>query len=233
MATAPATAPASINVLVLPADGSKPRLERIETVKQELIPSTFPPKKLFLLGSKAREFYSEYQQDGARVQIITQWPGRSQPAVDFLPDTRGKYWPAEAWETRAAWALQLERRLAVELEPDGPPLRHCFFTMHTDNLERNKRVGNQVSGDVFVLRVSDARDENGRRFYVDEKPEDLSQKLVSHLCDRAAVVVEAAKTWDYVCEKMSRKWGMTVHSPRAWLRAKIVGCIYRAASTMA
>ena len=232
MATAPATAPASINVLVLPADGSKPRLERIETVKQEVIRSTYPPKKLFLLGSEARDFYSEYQQDGARVQIITQWLGYSQPAVDFLPDTRGKYWPAEAWEKRAAWALELEPRLALELMPDGPPLRHCFFTMHTDNLERNKRVGNQVSGDVFVVRVSDARDENGRRFYVDEKPEDLSPTLVNHLSDRAAVIVEAAKTWEFVCEKMSRMWGITVHSPRAWLRDKFVGFILRVASAM-
>lgn len=231
MATAPDTAPASINVLVLPADGSKPRLERIETVKQELIQSTYPPNKLFLLGSRARDDYSEHKQDGADVQIITQWLGHSQPAVDLLPDTRSKYWPAEAWEARAAWALKLEPRLALELEPDGPPLRHCFFTMHTDNLERNKRVGNHVWGDVFVLRVSDARDENGRRFYVDEKPEDLSPKLVNCLCDRAAVVLEAAKTWDYCCEEMSKMWGIKIHSPRAWLRAKVVDCIYRIAST--
>ena len=231
-ATTPAPAPASINVLVLPADGSDHRFERIETVKEEIIPSTTPPNGLLIGSTLRREEYNENKQDGARVQIITHWLGRSQPAVDLLPDTCGKYWPNEAWETRAAWALELEPNIAFILEPNGPPLRHCFFTMHTDNLERNGHVGNHVSGDVFVLRVSDTLDENGRGFYVDEKPE-LSQELVNTLCDRAAVILEATKTWHDCCETLSAWKGFAAHRPFINMYAKWIGWTRKGAGTTA
>ena len=134
-----------------------------------------------------------------------------------LVDTRGKYWSSEAWEKRAVWGLELGPELGAKLEPDGLPLRHCFFTMHTENLERNEHVGYQMSGDVFILRVSDTLDENGHAFYVDEKPGDLSLKLVNALCDRAAVVLKTTKTHDDCCEWMSKYWGITAHRPISWM----------------
>ena len=235
-APAPAPAPSSINDLVLPADGSDPRLKRIETVKEELIPSTGPPDSLWL-GSTLRYECNDFQQDAARIHIFTHWLGRSQPAVDLLPDARGKYWPAEAWEKRAAWGLELRPDLVLELEPDGPPLRHCLFTMHTDNLERNEHVGNHVSGDVFILRVSDTLDENRRRFYVDEKPEDLSQKLVNALCDRAAEILKATKTHDDCCQQMSICKGFAAHFPLKrlgkWIHAKRIASTGNDAGTTA
>ena len=233
MATAPS---ASINVLVLPADGSDPRFERIETVKEELLPSTGPPDDL-RLGSTLRYECNDFQQDAARTHIFTHWLGRSQPAVDLLPDARGKYWPAEAWEKRAAWGLELTPELWLELEPDRTPLGHCLFTMHTDSLERNEHVGNHVSGDVFVLRVSYTLDENRRRFYVDEKPEDLSPKLVDALCDRAAEILKAAKTIDGCCQQMSIFKGFAAHFPLKrlgrWIIAKRIASTGNGAGTTA
>ena len=129
------------------------------------------------------------------------------------------------------WGLELGPELVAELEPDGLPLRHCFFTMHTDNLERNEHIGYQMSGDVFVLRVSDSLDENGRAFYVDEKPEDLSSKLVNALCDRAAVVLKTTKTHDDCCEWMSKYWGITAHRPISWMYHKWIGRTRKGAGT--
>ena len=218
IATAPDLAPAaaSINVLVLPADGSDPRLERIETVREGLIPSTSPPDDLYL-GSTIRRRWKEFQQDVAITQIFMHWVGPSQPAVELLPDTRKKHWPAEAWEKRGAWGFELDPKLDPKLEPRGSPLRHCFFTMHTDNLERNEHVANHVSGDVFVLRVSDTLDENGRGFYMDTTPEDLSPKLVAVICDRVAEGFRTSKELDDCCQQMSIGWRVTAHSGLKWI----------------
>ena len=212
IATTPAPAPKSINVLVLPADGSDPRLERIETVREELIPSTSPPDNLYL-GSTTRKTWKELQQDVAVTHIITHWVGCSQPAVELLPDTRGKHWPVEAWEKRGAWGFETD----PELEPRGPLIRHCFFTMHTENLERNEHVANHVSGDVFVLRVSDTLDENRRGFYVDSTPEDLSPKLVNAICDRVAKGFRTTKELNDCCEQIATGKGITETKLFKWI----------------
>ena len=206
MATAPAAAPASINVLVLPADGSDPRLERIETVKEVLKPSIAPPNRLFL-GSTIRLSWAGLEAEQGRSQIFTHWAGHPQPDVDLLPDTRGKYWPAEAWEKRAMCPLA------------GGVLRHCFYTTHTDNLKRNPHVEDAVSGDVFILRVSDIR--NGRGFYVDMKPEELSPELVASNCKVAVEILKAFKVLDDCCGEASKWWGIKGHRPFTWWHAFI------------
>ena len=50
---------------------------------------------------------------------------------------------------------------------------HMYFTEHTQDLAPNKWIRGQVSGDVFGLALSDAKnvDGNGQRFYVDAKRE--------------------------------------------------------------
>ena len=192
-APAPIAAPASINVLVLPADGSDPRLERIETVKEELIPSTSPPKNVFL-GPIFRLYWEASRANHGREQIFTHWGGLPQPDVDRLPDTRGKYWPVEAWDKRAMCLL------------GGGRLRHCFFTSHTENLKSNPHVKDRVSGDVFILRVSDLS--IGRGFYVDTKPEELSQELVDSICKDAAERLLKAKEQARSSKRVSCCFGL-------------------------
>ena len=86
-------------------------------------------------------------------------------------------------------------------------LRHCFFTTHTDNLKRNAYVKDAVSGDVFVLKVSDL--ENGRGFYVDTKPEDLNPDFVNRICEDAAKVIledkDLASSTKWLSKRAGRK----------------------------
>ena len=43
-----------------------------------------------------------------------------------------------------------------------------------------------MSGDVFVLKLSDTQDGNGRRFYVDLERETMEQEEVGELCSTIA-----------------------------------------------
>lgn len=164
--------------------------------------------------------YNDLRRTAADGGILMHWLGLPQPNVDLLPDTRGKYWPAEAWEKRAAWELL-----------DDIPLRHFFFTKHTDNLTENKNLENRVSGDVFVLRVSDAIDENGRRFYVDTTPEELDRMDLRIIRDSIAVCLEAIDVLDDCYTKMSKWRGIAAHSPFSGMYAGI-GWIRKVAGTM-
>ena len=54
---------------------------------------------------------------------------------------------------------------------------HVLFTTSSDdNLTENRHMKGKVRGDIFVLRLSETVDEDGRRYYLDVKPRDLDGK---------------------------------------------------------
>ena len=62
-----------------------------------------------------------------------------------------------------------------------------FTTSSDDNLTENRHVKGKVRGDIFVLRLSETVDKDGRRYYVDVKPRDLDGKSGSWEVLRAEV----------------------------------------------
>ena len=84
-----------------------------------------------------------------------------QPKISLQPDV-AKYWSHKAWTDRAVV---------------GDDKYHVFFTTTSSSdggkLTENRHVGGKVRGDVFVLRLSDGKDANGRRYYVDLEPREL------------------------------------------------------------
>ena len=92
--------------------------------------------------------------------MVAQRKGFPQPQIRLLPEVKG-HWPAEAWEKRAVL---------------GRDYWHILFTTHTSgDLKTNPHVGHCVSGDVFVLWISDTETAGGLKFYVDVKPEIFDQ----------------------------------------------------------
>ena len=92
-----------------------------------------------------------------------------QPDINFLPDTnRHGYWDEEAWNHRCV---------------TGTAKFHLFFTRSKSGLSPNPRVGNRVSGDMFILEVSDTdkRDRYGKNFYVDMKSGDYCPEAKTDL----------------------------------------------------
>ena len=90
-----------------------------------------------------------------------------QPDINFLPDTkRHGHWNDTAWNNRCVI---------------GTDKIHIFFTRSKSGLNPNPHVGNRVSGDIFILKVSDAGtvDQYGKSFYVDLKEGDLGPEGVS------------------------------------------------------
>ena len=143
-----ATAPTSIQVLVLPADGSGLKYKTFETVRVEIKPPYYP-----------EEIYDGRlcAMNAAMLHMVGQGFHPAQPDISFLPKIGEDHWPAAAWEKRGVV---------------GYPSWHMLFTMHTQHdLKTNPYVGDQVSGDVFILWISDTEDADGRNFYVDLKPE--------------------------------------------------------------
>ena len=155
-----ATAPTSIQVLVLPADGSELEVKTFGTVREEVKPPYYP-EEFYDDTPESRESINKgghlWAMNAAMLHMVVKGCHPAQPDISLLPKIGEDHWPAAAWEKRGVV---------------GYPSWHMFFTMHTqDDLKTNPYVGHQVSGDVFVLWISDTEDADGRRFYVDLEPE--------------------------------------------------------------
>ncbi|CAD6592479.1 MAG: hypothetical protein ASARMPREDX12_006151 [Alectoria sarmentosa] len=164
-----AAAPTSIKLLVLPEDGSPARPEELQTVKEDIRTSNRPTD---LSDSTSKSLDSELAVM-AGVHTFYNWDnGTLQPNVSLLPDAREKHWHTEAWKQRAVL---------------GTAKHHLFYTRSKSGFVPNPHVGGKVSDDVFVLKLSDTRDEDGRRFYVDLERETMEQEEeVGELCSTIA-----------------------------------------------
>ena len=146
-----ATAPPSIKVLLIPADGGKPRHKTLKTLKEDFKPKTSD-------ASLAKRAVAKW---GNSLPVISSHSimysnGPPQPKVSLLPDTRKEHWSAEAWKKRAIF---------------GDSKYHIFYTTHVGNgLKSNKSFQDIVSGDAFVVKLSGAKDRDGHLFYEDIEP---------------------------------------------------------------
>ena len=95
-----------------------------------------------------------------------------QPNIRLLPDLRG-IWGEEGWKQRA-----------VAARAGG---YHMFYTLaRGGSLAPNKRTGwkvRQVHGDMFLLKVSQAVDDQGYRFYEDANPSVSELRAQGHFKD--------------------------------------------------
>ena len=155
-----AIAPTSIKALVLPAGDSDTRYDIIKTVRTEIKPPLSRPLIFAPIFKVLQMVFSICHM------IRTYDDNVPQPNVSLLPDVRDR-WDDEAWEERAVL---------------GTRRYHIFFTRsRSEFLEHNRHTRYSTWGDVFILKLSDAKDENGRRFYVDLEPCHLSEKKVQKL----------------------------------------------------
>ena len=145
--------------------------------------------------------------------------GLPQPNVDLLlPDPRGKVLARRKLGRYARpWSLELISR---DLEPDW---RRSPYIIISLTCIRIILRDTSTSGDVFVLRVSHRRDENGRDRYVDISRKNWVQSLWMRLCDRAAVVVRVFKTTEDVHEQRAAWGGFGGHRPLKGLYTKLKG----------
>ncbi len=98
-----------------------------------------------------------------------------QPAISLLPDIRAtRKWDDEQWNQRAVLQIGTENTY------------HVFITRSKDRSSPNP-VLPVVSGDVFLLKISDTEDQDGRRFYQDVKDECLLRDLGYMLSRLAAL----------------------------------------------
>lgn len=142
-----ATAPKSIKVLVLPANGKKHYPKSLETVQTDIKPA--PPVPEWMDRDAADMGCRLYAEAHVVFHFMERAP---QPKISLLPNTRGEHWDDEAW-----------RKRSVKSNHDGLQM---FFTHSTRNLEPNPYFKNLVWGDVFLLKLSDTIDRDGRAFYV-------------------------------------------------------------------
>ena len=152
--------PTSIQVYTIPTDTTKPYLERFPTINTPILgpmyPHNLPPKsrsRLEFLETKAAEDHLIYDmpegfQIGPHDGV---YMGRYQPDIHLLPDV-GHFWNWRVWRNRAAIAVKGY---------------HLFYLRANVPPDLNWHTEYQVSGKMFLLKVSKARDKTGRRFYVD------------------------------------------------------------------
>ena len=156
--------PGSIQVYTIPTNAGEPYLERFRTIETPIswpiYPSDLPPRshaRLEYLKTKAAKTHLIYDlpegiQNGPHDGV---YKGRYQPDIRLLPDTRD-CWKTEDWR---GWG----KRAAIDLKG-----YHLFYLRdEVTPLNFNKHAEYQVQGEMFLLKVSDARDKTGRRFYVD------------------------------------------------------------------
>ena len=153
-----AAAPTSIQVLVIPADGSEYRYEPLEAAQMEWC-------------SEAEEDLHHDSKNTTHL-VLHYHKHASQPNVSLLPDARKYTWDDEAWKKCSVVAT---------------PKLHMFFTYLTRENTPNPHFRSAVSGDVFVLKLSDTKDEHGQKFYVILEPEDWTEKEVQRLIHRISL----------------------------------------------
>ncbi len=145
-----AIAPTSIKVLVIPADGTRLRYETLGTVKEDIKPATH--------ASDSNEIRLDESSEDSHVVAHSDGTPQ-QPNISLLPDTRKEHWFPPSWEKRSVV---------------GTSKYHVFFTVHVeDDLPTNKTLDDSVSGDAFVLKLSDTWDEDGLAFCVDMEPDEI------------------------------------------------------------
>ena len=157
--------PTFIQVYTFPEDGGKPYLEGFRTIKTPILGPCYPyglrrssRLRLEFLGTKAAEDHLIYDlPEGIQSEPHDVYKGRYQPDIHLLPDV-GHFWNIlsyRGWGKRAAVALKGYH--LFYLRDRGVPR----------DMDWNRHVGYRVSGKMFLLKVSNARDKTGRRFYVD------------------------------------------------------------------
>lgn len=165
-------APTSFKVCVIPTDGGDPFPKELQTIhadvlkdnRENLKPHYENIERLNAIDTMdgwdhlvfyvAESFPKDSEEgvckgryDDRRIEN-----GFSKPDVRLLPDTRSM-WPDAGWEKRAALAIRGY---------------HLFYTRAKGGLlAPNQHSSGQVSGEMFLLRVSDSEDNYGKRFYVD------------------------------------------------------------------
>ncbi|KAL9136214.1 MAG: hypothetical protein Q9175_002583 [Cornicularia normoerica] len=175
-----AAAPTSINVYTIPTNGKEePKLERFQTVETPISKLTYPHRlkpenqaRLNRLKDAAADIHLFYDlPEGVQNDIHEGiYGGRYQPSIRFLPDTR-KRWNKGEWK---GW----EKRAVIEIEE-----YHLFYVRGRGGpLKLNDHADRQVSGEMFLLRVSD-EDEDGRRCYVDINPNEKKLEDLEDLDD--------------------------------------------------
>ena len=153
------TAPTSVVGLVLPADGTESYCKKVGTVKEEILPRFGPLRTTKFIERDARALAAD--------AIFMSGKCSYQPDISLLPNIK-EHWPGEAWDKRAV------------ARPSSN--HHLFYTQHKENLQTNPHLQDIMSGDAIILKVSDEKDKDGLRFYVDitDTSTDL-EKLVSKI----------------------------------------------------
>lgn len=139
--------PTSFKVLVLPQEHkSKFRHENLNTVATENKPFIQPPDDVQI------SVMTEDTKEAAESQLVI-CPGVTgpQPKITRLLNTI-QHWKTEGWEKRVAL---------------GTTKHHVSFTRSRSGLIGSRHLGYQVLGDVFILKLSDTKDEQSLSFYVD------------------------------------------------------------------
>ena len=146
--------PKSIEVLVVPADGSPLKFETLHTVETDIPLLVEPPLSPTDLHAKKAIDDAEHAH-----MIYIREENACQPNISRLPDTKHhKYWNEEAWNHRCVTSIAKF---------------HLFLTRSKSGLTANPHVMNRAFGDMFILKVSNTKDLHGRNFYVDMKSDDL------------------------------------------------------------
>lgn len=161
--------PKSIQVVFVPADGSPRRYKTLHTVETNIKSPEPPMTRTALYAQKvacAREAHLIFHQKKSFFQPESFF----RPDINFLPDIKGHgYWDDESWNRRCV---------------TGTAEYHLFFTRSSSGLRPNPHAYDRVSGDIFILKVSDTKDSRGKHFYVDmESGDTWPGESVQHLLD--------------------------------------------------
>ena len=150
--------------------------EALDTVNVETGPkSTFPVVTAFEII--AYQMLRCIDDDTMRYDAAKR---QFRPTIRLQPDT-ARYWSRDAWGNRAVV---------------GDERYHVLFTTSSSSSDEgevteNRHMKGKVSGDVFVLRLSEERDADGRRFYVDLEEEDRGYRLWEYLAGMVERFVES------------------------------------------
>ena len=151
--------PATLNVLVFPANGLLPYRTALPLIETPIRPVVRPTDQhhehIFRTASASSMMY-HYKESAC------------EPNIRFLPDAvLGGHWDQRAWEKRCVV---------------GTAKMHFFYTTCKDGFGyKNITFDNVVHSDVFMLKVSDSTDEEGLNFYVDFEPEDCVEEVLLDL----------------------------------------------------
>lgn len=199
------TAPTSVHVWVIPAEGVSRHLKELQTIKQPISPPT-PPDGLSktaqtvldLLGKSAAEHHlviqlSEtvgkggqegihgYFHEGFHEEMHggTNEDGVNEISNEHRLDIVMQPDTSLLPDIGSRWSDEgWEKRAAIPIDHG----QHLLYTLAKGgSLTLNPCTGSQVYGDLFLMKLSDATYNDGRQFYVDvcEEDEELIKTLDS------------------------------------------------------